>query len=228
MALVALLFIFTFLDRRLAFKAGVDCQRIWARCFMWPFLMPVKVVGKHLLDKKKVYVIVCNHQSILDIPVSVIASPIPFKFLSKKENSKIPIVGYLLKHLHVLVDRSSKQSRQQSMIQMKQAIMDGYSILIFPEGSRNKGPELLKEFYEGAFRLAIETKTPLAVLTILNSWDRQNYHTKGQLFPGRITCYWEEPIETGEMTAEQLKSRVKVMMEDRLKSFYPDGFPKSI
>lgn len=229
-ALVLLLFIFSFSKGKHAFNAGARVQRLWAHSFMWPFFMPVKTHGKENLKKDERYIMVCNHQSQLDIPISAIAAPVNFKFLSKKEATKIPVVGYLLKHMHVLVDRSSKQSRQQSMESMQKALRDGYSILIFPEGTRNRGPHLLKDFYDGAFRLAIETGTPIAILTILNSWERQNFHTKGQLYPGKIHCYWDEPIDISKdknVTIASLKNHVRQVMERRLQDYYGDRLPIS-
>ena len=82
---------------------------------------------------------------------------------------KIPVFGLIYKRLVILIDRSSKESRESCVIALKEEIARGQSILIFPEGTMNRTEQLLGNFYDHAFRIAIETQTPILPLTIINT-----------------------------------------------------------
>jgi 1-acyl-sn-glycerol-3-phosphate acyltransferase len=177
----------------------------------------LKVEGREKIDPKQSYVIVGNHSSALDFIVHAHAFPGVFRFLAKQELQKIPVFGWVVKKMCLTVDRSSAMSRARSVVALKQNLADGWSIFIYPEGSRNKMDDLLGPFYDGAFRIAIQTKAPLAVATIANmskiSWGYK-------LQPGTVRIVWDVPIPTEEMTAEDipaLKERVEKMMLGRLR-----------
>src|SRR5699024_6688058 len=81
----------------------------------------------------------------------------------------------------------------------------GYSVIIFPEGTRNKGQEgSLLEFKGGAFRIATKTGAPLVPLAIHNSRDIME-NNGGWMKPTHVTIQILHPIETGAMSREQLK-----------------------
>ncbi|GAB4498645.1 MAG: hypothetical protein OHK0019_34310 [Saprospiraceae bacterium] len=176
----------------------------------------LKVEGREKLDPKQSYVIVGNHRSALDFIVHAHAFPGVFRFLAKQELQKIPVFGWVVKKMCLTVDRSSAMSRARSVVALKQNLTDGWSIFIYPEGSRNRGEDLLGPFYDGAFRVAIQTKAPVAVATIVNmskiSW---GYNLR----PGTVRIVWDTPIPTAEMTAEDiqpLKERTEKMMLQHL------------
>ncbi len=175
-----------------------------------------QIKGQEKFQKNKAYVLVSNHRSMLDIFANQYASPIPFKFLSKIENEKIPLFGYIIRKLCIPINRKSKESRQESMALMKNCLLeDGLSVLLYPEGTRNRTQEPLQAFYDGAFRLAIETETPIMVQTLLNTKAIVDPQKGWKLFTGKIECFWDEPIETKGMSLgdiERLKSKVKEIM----------------
>lgn len=177
----------------------------------------VRVQGQHHLDPKQSYVIVGNHRSSLDFIVNAHAFPGIFRFLAKQELQKIPIFGFVVRKMCLIVDRRSAISRARSVVVMKQNLAEGYSIFIYPEGSRNKSDEPLATFYDGAFRIAIQTKAPLAVQTLVNI---HNITANGAgLRPGTVRVVWEEPIETsglGSDDIQALKSQVEDLMRARL------------
>lgn len=179
----------------------------------------VKVTGRQYLDVKQSYVIVGNHRSSLDFIVNAHAFPGIFRFLAKQELQKIPIFGFIVRKMCLVVDRSSAMSRARSVVALKQNLADGYSIFIYPEGSRNKGDDVLGPFYDGAFRIAIQTGFPLAVQTIINIEDITG---KGAgLRPGVVRIVWEQPIKTDQMNVsdiESLKKEVETSMRKQLDS----------
>lgn len=178
----------------------------------------LKVEGRERLDPKQSYVIVGNHSSSLDFIVHAHAFPGVFRFLAKQELQKIPVFGWVVKKMCLIVDRSSAMSRARSVVALKQHLNDGWSIFIYPEGSRNKSDDPLGPFYDGAFRIAIQTKAPLAVATITNM---SKISSGYNLRPGTVRIVWEEPIATDSMTSDDilaLKERAEQMMRERLQT----------
>jgi 1-acyl-sn-glycerol-3-phosphate acyltransferase len=172
----------------------------------------LKVEGREKLDPKQSYVIVGNHSSSLDFIAHAHAFPGVFRFLAKQELQKIPVFGWVVKKMCLIVDRSSAMSRARSVVALRQQLSDGWSIFIYPEGSRNKTGGPLGPFYDGAFRIAIQTKAPVAIETITNMPHiASGYH----LQPGVLRIVWDEPLPTEGMTADDipaLKEQVEQMM----------------
>lgn len=189
------------------------------RIHFTPCLIRLKVIGREKIDKKRQYIIVSNHQSILDIYANPGGSPVFFKYLAKSEVKDLPFLGKIAGYFCVFVDRKSDGSRKQSYLNMRKAIDDGHSILIYPEGTRNRSSEPLKKFHDGAFKLAIDTGVPIAVQTLVNSATLASPGNTFDLSPGTIYCHWDEPIDTTEYSQNDLpvlKEKVKSMMTTHL------------
>ena len=172
-------------------------------------------------DTKESYVVVSNHQTMMDIPANVVGSPesIVFKFLGKQEADRVPFFGYLIKRLFILVDRKSEASRKKSFQNMKAEMKKGFSILIYAEGTRNRTNEPLKDFYDGAFRLAIETQKPIVVNTLVGIKALNPPTGFFTYRPGRMEAHWEEAIPTEGLSLKDidiLKEKVADLMVHRL------------
>jgi len=154
-------------------------------------LIYVRTKGKEKIDKNQVYIFVSNHKSLLDIPACALSTAQTFRYLAKAELTKIPLFGYIIRKLYISVSRKDDADRRRSMETMYQSLKDGISVYIYPEGTRNKTDKPLNEFYDGAFRLALQTGYPIAVLTIRNSSKLLNGY---KLQPGVIECIWDDPI----------------------------------
>lgn len=168
------------------------------------FGVRLRVYGQENLDPNRTYVLVSNHQSKIDMLANAYSCPLVFQFLSKKEMKDIPLFGYIAKHLTILIDRKSKESKEKGFEVMNKRLNEGVSIMIYPEGTRNRTENLLKNFYDGAFRLAIESGYPLAVQILTNSHRLASPHKALDQSPGTITCHWAPPIETTNMTMDDL------------------------
>jgi 1-acyl-sn-glycerol-3-phosphate acyltransferase len=197
--------IFSFVPKDKApFKAH-KISRFWAKLLFTCFFIKVDIKGMEHINPEKAYVFVCNHRSQMDIPLFARACINPFRFLAKIEVTKIPLIGYVVKRLYITVDRKSKDDRAKSFIRMQDSLLkEKISMVIFPEGTRNRTPHPLIDFKDGAFRLAISTKLPVAVLTILNAGEFSPAHKFMQLKPGTIKAIWTEPISTTNMTSNDL------------------------
>lgn len=113
----------------------------------------IKVDGLENIDKKSAYVIVVNHQSMLDIPL-IYHLPLNFKWVSKREVYYIPIIGWILKmHCDIVIKRGASKDAKKIIIEGGHWLKAGTSIVIFPEGTRTKDGEIGR-FKDGAFLLA--------------------------------------------------------------------------
>jgi 1-acyl-sn-glycerol-3-phosphate acyltransferase len=171
-------------------------------------------------DTTKQYIFVVNHISYMDIPVMLQAvRKQNFRILGKYEISKVPLFGLLYKYVVVLVDRESAVKRATSVKQLKSVIQKGISVLICPEGTFNETHQPLKEFYDGAFKIAIETQTPIKPILFLDTYDRMNYSSLFSTTPGRSRAIYLDEISVEGLTIKDtsaLKDKVHKIMEERL------------
>lgn len=179
--------------------------------------MRFKITGLENIDHKQSYIIVSNHQTALDFMMNARAFPGVYKFLAKKELIKVPVFGFIVRKLCVLVDRSSGASRSSSMKYLHRTLEeDGYSVFIYPEGTRNTTADPLLPFHKGAFRIAIESQKPIAVQTIINVERISNPKKKGlDMSPGIVHIVWNKPIETAGLTmadVDRLSEQVKAVI----------------
>jgi len=136
-------------------------------CMLWADLWFPLIFIRHRKiyetphDRKKPYIFVSNHISYLDAAIIPKAYRQPIRPLGKVEMAKVPIFGFIYRNAIVTVDRSSAVNRANSIRILKSLIKKGISVMVFPEGTFNMGTTPLKDFYDGAFRVAIETQTPV-------------------------------------------------------------------
>ena len=163
-----------------------------------------------------------NHKSYLDAAVLVETIRQPFRPLGKVEISKVPIFGFIYKACVVMVDRNDADNRAKSLRQLKSVLKKGISIMIFPEGTFNETDQPMKSFYDGAFRMAIETQTPIQPILFLDSYKRMPHESMFSLNPGPCRSLFLEPIPVDGLTladAKSLKEKVFKIMEENLVSF---------
>jgi 1-acyl-sn-glycerol-3-phosphate acyltransferase len=127
-----------------------------------------KIRGIEKIDLSRNWIVISNHNNLMDMIAAAYGIRINAKPLVKKEVGRIPILGQLFQIACLLVDRSSKTSRENAQNVLKKEIEMGGSILIFPEGTRNRTNKPLKSFYNGAFDLALETGVPILPIVFTN------------------------------------------------------------
>jgi len=171
-------------------------------------------------DNSKQYVFVVNHISYMDIPIMLQAVRKQyFRILGKAEISKVPLFGLIYRNVVILVDRTSTSKRATSAKQLTSVIKKGISVLICPEGTFNETHRPLKEFYDGAFKIAIETQTPVKPILFLDTYDLLNYNSMLSLTPGRSRAVYLDEISVEGLTVKDtkaLKDKVYKIMEERL------------
>lgn len=176
--------------------------RYWSIGWLFLIGMPVKIKGA--IPFKEKYIIVSNHVSYLDTLVIFPAISSYFRPLGKKEITKIPLVGFIYKQVVILVDRSDTASRSKSMRLMLQTLKKESNIVIFPEGTFNEKGTPLKEFYDGAFRLAINAQTNILPLILPDTVKRWHYSAWWKIWPGKNRAIFLPPVKVEGMDLSQL------------------------
>lgn len=171
-------------------------------------------------DTVKQYVFVFNHISFLDIPVMLkTIRRQHIRVLGKAEMTKVPLFGFIYKNTAILVERDNPEKRARSVEQLKSVIQKGISIVIAPEGTFNTTNKPLKDFYDGAFKIAIETQTPIKPILFLDTYDRMHYRSIFTLNPGRSRSVYLAEVSVEGLSMSDvafLKEKVYKIMEDGL------------
>ncbi len=192
--------------------------------FIWGIRM--FFIKESEIDKNNNYVFISNHRSYLDLFIAIIGIKQHKKFLGKEEVFKWPIIGFLAKKLgHVSVKRESHEDREKSYKNLLDILKKDVSIFLCPEGAVKMNDQLINELRNGAFRMAIESKTPIIAITMVNA---------GELFPpdkirirpGKCINYISKPFETKNLNlndVKKLREKVKKEIFNNLIQHYPEG-----
>ena len=197
---IAYLFILLLVhDDRKRATALYSVNTIWFRT--WGMLGGIlfKLEKEENIIRDEPTIIICNHCNMLDIAASSLAVQTYTKPLIKKELLKVPLLGYLFKVTSIAVDRKSDESRKKSLETMKSYLAQGCGIFIFPEGTRNRTSEPLKDFYDGAFKIAIAAQVPIQPMVLLNIRHLQPVDS-AWLQPGTVTIEYLPAIPTKGLT----------------------------
>ena len=116
----------------------IKIARLWMNVWLTLVGCPIKIKGKENFKKGNTYIITCNHNSLMDVPLSCPFIPGPNKTIAKNSFAKIPLFGFFYKKGSVLVDRKNEASRRQSFEKMKEVLSNGMHMSIYPEGTRNR------------------------------------------------------------------------------------------
>lgn len=175
---------------------------------------PLRLYGKKNVPQKGALVVVCNHNSLMDVPVSTPFMLRANKTIAKKSFSRVPFFGWIYRFGSVLVDRDSDASRRKSMEDMKQVIRSGLDMVIYPEGTRNRTGEPLKRFYDGAFRLSIDTHAPVLPVVLFYTKDVLPPAHTFYMVPHHLEMHFLPPVYPAGHTTESLKKEVFQKMWD--------------
>ncbi|MFT4093800.1 MAG: lysophospholipid acyltransferase family protein [Niabella sp.] len=196
----------------------IKVSRVWMRIWLFMIGCPVKVKGSENFEPGKSYVVTCNHNSLLDIPLSSPFIPGANKTIAKTSFAKVPLFGWYYAKGSVLVDRKSEKSRKQSFDKMKWVLKTGMHMCIYPEGTRNRTKEPLKPFYNGAFKLACETHKDIIPAIISGTREAVPLHKTFFFLPKPLEIKFLLPVPSKSSTPGELKEKVfNIMKEEILK-----------
>jgi len=188
-------------------------SKLWMQIFFFLTGCRLKIKGEENFKPGEKYIVTCNHNSLMDVPVATPFIPGANKTIAKAGMAKIPLFGLIYKRGSILVDRKNKDSRRDSFGKMKAVLKMGMHMCIYPEGTRNRSDLPLKDFHDGAFKLAIDTGVPILPTLLFN--------TKKILPPGKTFYFWPSRMEmhflppvyvTPEDDYETLKMKIHDMM----------------
>lgn len=170
-------------------------------------------------DPDRPYIFVANHISFIDAVVLVKSIRQSFRPLARAETEALPVFGFIYRHACVTVDRSDPQSRAASVSRLKTLLRKRISVFVFPEGTFNMGDQPLKSFYDGAFRIALETGTPIKPILFLDGFQRMHYSRLASLTPGPSRAVYLDEIPVSGYQLEEvsrLRDDVYAIMHKKL------------
>jgi 1-acyl-sn-glycerol-3-phosphate acyltransferase len=200
-------------------------NRWWARLTFTFSVLPWSVEYRMPLDATKQYIFCPNHFSYLDIP-SMGLNKHNTIFVGKSAMERIPLFGFMYRNLHITVDREKLKSRYTSLLRTLQALDDGKSLVIFPEGGMiTHLPPQMARFKDGAFRAAIEKQIPIVPVTIPYNWIILPDEKYMAIRWNKIKLIFHEPIDPKGLTlkdVDALKEKVRTVIEQELKIYFPN------
>jgi 1-acyl-sn-glycerol-3-phosphate acyltransferase len=177
---------------------------VWADVWCFFVFIRHKNIYEEELKENQSYIFVANHISYLDAGFVPKIFRQPIRPLAKVEMAKVPVFGFIYKNAVVTVDRSNAANRTKSVQLLKSILKKGISVLVFPEGTFNTTHKPLKEFYDGAFRIAIETGTPIKPVLILDTYNRMHYESIFSLNPGKSRAVFLPEINVEGLILDDL------------------------
>jgi 1-acyl-sn-glycerol-3-phosphate acyltransferase len=171
--------------------------------------------GVSIRDPRHPYVAVSNHESYADIFLFC-HLPWEMKWLSKTTIFKIPVMGWMMRMAgDVPVVRGDRESGVQALAACRDRLSKRVSVMIFPEGTRSPTEDMLP-FKDGAFRIAIETGTPILPIAVAGT---RYAMAKGsfEFRPAHARCRVLDPVPTTGLTATDipaLRDRVRSLIQD--------------
>jgi len=202
---VAAVMLSSFVSQRVgSYFGGV----IWSRIFAFFTPMIVSVEGRGNIRKNTSYVVISNHQSIYDIFLIYGWLGIDIKWVMKKEARKIPGVGFGSRKVgHIFLDRSNSRVALESLNEAKKRLVNGTSVVFFPEGTRSVSGEL-GIFKRGAFKIAIDLGLPLLPLTVTGT--KEILPTGAlNILPGKVKLIIHEPIDIKGYNEENIQELMR-------------------
>ena len=175
----------------------------WAKYVMWLSGAKVKVFGEENIPKDEAVLFVGNHQSNFDIPLIMSSIKVPKGFIAKKELEKWPGISMWMKYIRcVFMDRSNIRKSAEAIVQGIQTLKSGYSMVIFPEGTRSKGKPVA-EFKAGSFKLSLKSKVKIIPFTINGSYKLLEANG-GKIKACPVEIYIHKPIDTTKLSKEEI------------------------
>jgi 1-acyl-sn-glycerol-3-phosphate acyltransferase len=192
---------------------------IWADSWFFLIFIHHRNYYEQPVEKNKQYIFVGNHISYIDAPLLVKTIRRPIRALGRIELSNMPVFGFIYRSVVVIVNRGDAEHRKKSVRNLVSVISKGISIIVMPEGTFNMGHQPLKDFYDGAFKVAIETQTTLKPFILLDAYDRMHYRHLFTLTPGKSRAIFLQEVPVDGLTLDDvpsLKQKVYELIEKKL------------
>ncbi len=191
----------------------------WGRLVVRLARGSVEIKGTEHVPQDTAVVFVGNHQSYLDIPILLGFIDKPKAFISKIEILKVPIIADWMRLMQcTFLSRSDMRQTIRAMQEAVDTVKKGYSLVIFPEGTRSKGGPIV-DFKAGSFKLAIKAGVPVVPVTIDGSW--RLFEEKGRVQKSTVRVTVHPAIPTAGLSREELAElpeRVRSVVASAMRS----------
>ena len=192
--------------------------RFWSRLVLGVPGVRLKVEQRAPLDPRRPYIFMCNHASMIDIWAGFVAVPVSFRFIAKKQLSRIPLFGWAMwAGRFIFIDRQNAVAARRSIEEAARRIKSGQSVVIYPEGTRTRDGRLMP-FKKGGFHLAIDSGADIVPMAIEGT---RALMPRGAMLirPGEVRLQIGEPIPTAglgpgdrERLVKQVRDRIAEML----------------
>lgn len=158
---------------------------------------------------------VSNHQGFLDIPIIISVINRTVGFIAKKEIQKVKIISYWMKQINcIFIDRSNIRASVKSINEGAKTIKDGHSMIIFPEGTRSRGPKM-GNFKKGSLKLALKSMSPIVPIALDGSYKLREGNPHGNLKSGSVKVTICNPIYPKDLSKEE-KDALSQTIHDKI------------
>jgi 1-acyl-sn-glycerol-3-phosphate acyltransferase len=192
----------------------IAVSRWWMNIWLVLIGCPVSVKGKENFKAGENYIVVFNHNALLDVPLSAPYVPGANKTIAKASFAKVPLFGWFYRKGSILVDRKNEQSRVRSYEAMKNVLKKGIHMCIYPEGTRNRTAEPIKPFYDGAFKLATDSKKEVIPCVIIGTKKAMPVNKFFYLMPVPLRMHFLPAVPSVNITTKELKEKVFTAMKE--------------
>ena len=199
---------YLFKDEKKGQAFFIKVSRVWMNVWLALVGCPVTITGRENFEKTKNYIVVFNHNALLDVPLSAPYVPGANKTIAKSSFVKVPLFGMFYKKGAVLVNRKDEDSRVRSYEKMKTVLRKGMHMCIYPEGTRNRTEKPLKDFYDGAFKLATDTKKAIIPCVIIGTKKAMPIDKFFYLMPHSLKMIFLPPVSSENKAVKKLKEEV--------------------
>jgi 1-acyl-sn-glycerol-3-phosphate acyltransferase len=177
----------------------------WAKLVMKAAGARINIIGLENIPKDQTLLFVSNHQSNFDIPLLLSCIDIPKGFIAKKELEHWPFISTWMKYINcIFMDRDNLRKSAESIVEGIKLLQSGYSMVVFPEGTRSKGKPV-NEFKGGSFKLATKSKCPIVPITINGTYKLMESNNN-LVKSANIELVIHPPIETSKLSKDELET----------------------
>ncbi|MDQ7050267.1 MAG: lysophospholipid acyltransferase family protein [Enterobacterales bacterium] len=192
---------------------------VWARRLLGLIGVTTEVEGaKNIPDAsvKRRLIVMCNHSSLYDIPISIDALQTSFRFVAKKELFNIPIFGSAIEHAEFIsIDRKNHDQALKDLQRAKDKMLDGIRLWMAPEGTRSKDGRL-SQFKRGGFHVAIDTQALILPIVVKDIHKVQAGDNLTLTLNQTVHVEICEPVDAAEYSTEQRKDLIKAVRSKML------------
>lgn len=179
----------------------------------------IEVHGRENIPKENGFMFFPNHQGLYDVLAIVEACPRPFSVIAKKEVGNIQFLKQVFSCMKVyLLDRDDVRQAMQVINDVAKEVQNGRNYLIFPEGTRSKNGNTLRDFKGGSFKSATKAKCPIIPVALIDSFKPFDINSIKEV---TVQVHFLKPMlyeeykemKTNEI-AEEVKKRIEAVIQE--------------